>query len=54
MVGAHLAAPIGGKAAYLEAFLVKIHARFRIVHILVVLRQAVFQSEESQGRFRRQ
>lgn len=41
MVGAHLAAPVGGQAADLEALLVKVHAGLGVVHVLVILRQAV-------------
>lgn len=42
MVGAHLAPPVCCQAADLEALLVKVHARLRVVHILIVLRQAFF------------
>lgn len=38
MVGAHLAPPVCGQAADLEALLVKVHARLGVVHALIVLR----------------
>ena len=42
MVGAHLPLPVGGEAADLQTFLVKVDAGLGVVHVLVVLGEASF------------